>query len=166
MRSRSKNFKSILIVSRKAVLGAILLSAAPYALTDIGGPDSAEVWVSSHRVVSSTAMAPLQTVSRLAGNKAKKDNSEQAALWRTVRMRVTAYCPCRKCCGRHSDGITACGHKIRRGDTFVAADRKHSFGTEMIVPGYNNSKPVKFKPCRKKRGKRCGLCGCLRSKLS
>ncbi|UCG09528.1 MAG: 3D domain-containing protein [Desulfobacterales bacterium] len=57
-------------------------------------------------------------------------------------MRVTAYCPCRKCCGKHSDGITASGHKIRPWDSFVAADRKHSFGTIMVVPGYNNSKPV------------------------
>jgi 3D (Asp-Asp-Asp) domain-containing protein len=57
-------------------------------------------------------------------------------------MRVTAYCPCRKCCGKHSDDVTACGHKIRHGDTFVAADKMHSFGTEMIIPGYNNSEPV------------------------
>ncbi len=86
---------------------------------------------------------PSQTVSRLVGNEANNDSSEQAAFWRTVRMRVTAYCPCRRCCGRYSDGKTASGHKIKRGDTFVAADKRYSFGTEMIVPGYNNSKPVK-----------------------
>jgi 3D (Asp-Asp-Asp) domain-containing protein len=57
-------------------------------------------------------------------------------------MRVTAYCPCPKCCGKSSDGITANGHKITQGDTFVAADRMHSFGTQMIVPGYNDSQPV------------------------
>jgi 3D (Asp-Asp-Asp) domain-containing protein len=72
--------------------------------------------------------------------KIAKEPSEQ---WQTVRMRVTGYCACRKCCGRFADGITACGHKIRRGDAFVAADRKYSFGTEMIVPGYNNDKPIK-----------------------
>ncbi|OHB74644.1 MAG: hypothetical protein A2Z25_10405 [Planctomycetes bacterium RBG_16_55_9] len=60
----------------------------------------------------------------------------------TVQMRVTAYCPCAKCCGKYSDGITASGHKIADGDTFVAADKKYSFGTQMIVPGYNDSKPV------------------------
>lgn len=58
-------------------------------------------------------------------------------------MRVTAYCPCPICCGEYSDGITACGHKIQPGDTFVAADGRYSFGTEMLIPGYNNSQPVK-----------------------
>jgi 3D (Asp-Asp-Asp) domain-containing protein len=63
--------------------------------------------------------------------------------WVTIRMRVTAYCPCEKCCGKHSDGITASGHKIRPGDVFVAADRRFKMGTEMIIPGYNNGKVVK-----------------------
>jgi len=63
--------------------------------------------------------------------------------WQVVRMRVTAYCPCRKCCGEYADGITASGHKIQTGDAFVAADTSYPFGTEMIVPGYNNDQPVK-----------------------
>ena len=58
-------------------------------------------------------------------------------------MKVTGYCPCPKCCGQYSDGITATGHKIQPGDAFVAADKRYSFGTEMIIEGYNNGKPVK-----------------------
>lgn len=65
--------------------------------------------------------------------------------WRVVRMKVTAYCPCRKCCGRHADGLTACNHRIRPGDVFVAADKRYSFGTEMIIPGYNSNQPVTVK---------------------
>ena len=68
---------------------------------------------------------------------------EQASQWQTVRMRVTAYCACRKCCGKFADGITASGHKIRPGDTFAAADKRFSFGTEMVIAGYNNDKSVK-----------------------
>ena len=63
--------------------------------------------------------------------------------WKTIPMRVTGYCTCPKCCGRFSDGITASGHKVKAGDVFVAADKKYLFGTEMIIEGYNNSKPVK-----------------------
>jgi 3D (Asp-Asp-Asp) domain-containing protein len=62
--------------------------------------------------------------------------------WRTVHMRVSAYCPCRKCCGKHSDGVTASAHRIRGGDMFVAADNRYDFKTEFIIPGYNESKPV------------------------
>lgn len=71
------------------------------------------------------------------------DNSKQFGEWQTVQMRVTAYCPCPKCCGKYSDGKTACGHKIRPGDAFVAADKRYSFGTEMIIAGYQNGQPVK-----------------------
>ena len=69
----------------------------------------------------------------------KEDSGE----WLTVRMCVTAYCPCPKCCGRYSDGVTACGHKMHPGDSFVAADKKYPFGTEMIIPGYKSDQPVK-----------------------
>jgi len=72
-----------------------------------------------------------------------EQNPKQAEEWETVRMRVTAYCACEKCCGEYADGITACGHEIVPGDAFAAADRKYSFGTEMFVPGYNKGKPIK-----------------------
>ena len=71
-----------------------------------------------------------------------QSNAEQPGEWESIRMRITAYCPCPKCCGQYSDGITACGHEIQPGDTFVAADRRYPFGTEILIPGYSNSQPV------------------------
>ena len=73
------------------------------------------------------------------GNSEDEDSGE----WQTIRMRVTSYCPCRKCCGRYSNGVTASGHKIRPGDSFISADKKYPFGTEMIIAGYNSGQPVK-----------------------
>lgn len=72
-------------------------------------------------------------------------NSSQEQEWKVVRMRVTAYCTCPRCCGKFSDGLTANLHKVRQGDVFVAADKKHPFGTEMIIPGYNQERPVEVK---------------------
>ncbi len=72
-----------------------------------------------------------------------QSNAEQPGEWESIRMRITAYCPCPKCCGQYSDGITACGHEIQPGDTFVAADRRYPFGTEMLIPGYSNGRAVK-----------------------
>jgi 3D (Asp-Asp-Asp) domain-containing protein len=70
-------------------------------------------------------------------------DSEDPVQWQTVQMRVTAYCPCSKCCGSYSDGVTASGHKISQGDRFVAADKIYPFGTEMIIPGYKKGEAVK-----------------------
>jgi 3D (Asp-Asp-Asp) domain-containing protein len=72
-----------------------------------------------------------------------KQDGHSDVRMQVYEMRVTAYCPCEKCCGKNSNRKTASGHKIKRGDTFVAADKRYPFGTEFIVPGYNNSKPVK-----------------------
>ncbi len=62
--------------------------------------------------------------------------------WKEIKMEVTAYCACVKCCENFADGITACGHKIKQGDRFVAADKRYPFHTKMIIHGYNNNKPV------------------------
>lgn len=60
----------------------------------------------------------------------------------TRLMRVTAYCPCEKCCGQWADGFTANGHRIRPGDRFVAAPPEFAFGTLLTIPGYGTV-PVK-----------------------
>ena len=69
--------------------------------------------------------------------------------WDTILMNVSAYCPCEICCeGFASIPVssgkrkTASGHTIRVGDKFIASPRTYSFGTEMIVPGYNNDRVV------------------------
>ena len=58
---------------------------------------------------------------------------------RTAQIwRVTAYCPCEKCCGRFSDGITASGYKIRSGDQLVAAPKSIPFHTWIYIPRYSD----------------------------
>ena len=57
---------------------------------------------------------------------------------RMVKMLVTAYCPCTKCCGPNANGITANGNYVTYNDGhFVAADSSLPFGTKVIIPGYN-----------------------------
>ena len=131
MRSRSKNTGYIFLVDFKYILVAILLLVLLYTLTADGRFTSVKAGNESRRAMPDNT----EDSSQISG--------EKLSSWDVVEMRVTAYCWCKKCCGKHSDGITANGHRIRIGDTFVAADKKYSFGTEMIVPGYNNSQPVK-----------------------
>jgi 3D (Asp-Asp-Asp) domain-containing protein len=60
-----------------------------------------------------------------------------------LMMEVTAYCPCKKCCGSGASGITASGRNVRYNDgRFVAADSRFKFGSRMIIPGYHNDRPV------------------------
>ncbi len=58
------------------------------------------------------------------------------------KFTVSAYCACEICCGTGSPGITASGHTIEKGDRFVAADPEIPYGTMLVIPGYNQNKPV------------------------
>lgn len=60
------------------------------------------------------------------------------------RMLVTAYCPCRKCCGPNAQGLTASGKPVsHNGGRFVAADTSVlGFGTKLVIPGYADGAPV------------------------
>jgi 3D (Asp-Asp-Asp) domain-containing protein len=63
---------------------------------------------------------------------------------RTLRMTVTAYCACPKCCGRNARGITASGKPVtHNGGRFVAADpRLLKLGTKLQIPGYHGAAVV------------------------
>src|SRR5262245_37863217 len=63
---------------------------------------------------------------------------------KTITMEVTAYCPCKKCCGKNARGVTASGRKVDHNDgLFVAADTGvPPFNTQLVIPGYAQGKPV------------------------
>ncbi len=48
--------------------------------------------------------------------------------------KVTAYCPCSKCCGEYADKITASGYRLREGNKLCAAN--FDFCTVIRIPGY------------------------------
>ena len=56
---------------------------------------------------------------------------------------ITAYCPCRRCCGPNAHGVTASGKRVTaNGGRFIAADRRIPFGTLSRIPGYANGAAV------------------------
>ena len=63
---------------------------------------------------------------------------------RTLRMRVTAYSPDERSCGRHADGITSSGYSVEtNGGQMVAADaRWFRFGALISIPGYADGQVV------------------------
>lgn len=60
------------------------------------------------------------------------DEIQQSLTYKGV-YKITAYCPCKKCCGK-SDGITASGVKAIEGIT-VAMDKSIPFGTKIYIDG-------------------------------
>jgi 3D (Asp-Asp-Asp) domain-containing protein len=64
--------------------------------------------------------------------------------YRTLRMEVTAYCPCTKCCGENAQGITASGRDVSYNNSrFVAADTSVlPFHTKLVIPGYHSGATV------------------------
>ena len=57
---------------------------------------------------------------------------------RVMMFEVTAYCPCKKCCGPKAHGVTASGRHVSHNDSqFVAADTSVlPFHSKIVVPGY------------------------------
>lgn len=67
----------------------------------------------------------------------RKRSEEQKK--RYIKIKLTGYCPCPKCCGEwayKNPGITASGTKARFGT--VAAPKSIPFGTKMRIEGYGD----------------------------
>lgn len=132
-----QNFRSNFSLLYPAfALNVLLFGAIVYIISCIVWPHQ----IKAGRIISlSAAVTESENTITSAGSGAAGKTGQ----WQNITMRVTGYCACPKCCGSYSDGITASGHRIKPGDVFVAADKKYTFGTEMIIEGYNNSRPVK-----------------------
>lgn len=62
-----------------------------------------------------------------------KTAKEQPKTILLKNVKLTAYCPCEKCCGK-SDGITASGEKAVQGVT-AATDKSIPFGARLYIDG-------------------------------
>ncbi len=154
-KAKVKNISVLLNLTNLTVSICILILIVKIARTKAGSPitlsnatvvneqDSGVALLSEPKIikVEPKPSKPASTTDNPA--KTLTSDTERPTEWQEVRMRVTAYCPCPICCGQYSDGITACGHKIQPGDSFVAADKRYPFNTDMLIPGYSNSQPVK-----------------------
>lgn len=125
-----------------SLINLLLATAIAYNVLAIAGFSFACAGQKVSLLASST-IVPAADGSAVIRSASCQSNLTTGKSWQRVRMLVTAYCPCRKCCGNWADGKTASGHEILPGDCFVAADKTLAFDTEIIVPGYNENRPVK-----------------------
>ena len=60
---------------------------------------------------------------------------EQPEWPKVIRMLVTAYCPCEKCCGKFADGLTSTGKNAWQIDGVAADPRILPYNTKLVIPG-------------------------------
>lgn len=131
---------AVLLVAGMAVIPPISKVAAGGAFETGRGFPPPDV-----RHVSPAAEAKILTVDVPAGFQRAVPSREQSRSegGRRVRMLVSAYCPCPRCCGVHACGVTASGHSVFTNQgKFVAADPSIPFGTCISIPGYHRGEPV------------------------
>jgi 3D (Asp-Asp-Asp) domain-containing protein len=97
---------------------------------------------SSPLLLVSSVDVPVADAQELLHDDATPTPSSQPP--RVLKMEVTAYCPCRKCCGKNARGVTASGARVSHNDgLFVAADTTLlPFRTKLLIPGYASGKAV------------------------
>ena len=112
------------------IISAFLAGAIVYVVISIVGFSTAQA--GNKLTLLSATQTRENTLAGSQGNRTniynRNDTAEKDSItnpvedWQIVRMRVTGYCACSKCCGKWSDGITASGRPVtaNRG-RFVAA---------------------------------------------
>ncbi|MCP4833965.1 MAG: hypothetical protein GY895_04305 [Phycisphaera sp.] len=131
---------------RAAMVGSMILAAVAM----LGMPAAAG---SSLRAVAAAGVAAMLTSAPRPEARvrpsaplvsARHFNGRPIVPVRTLRMRVTAYSPDERSCGRHADGITASGYSVEtNGGHLVAADAKwFRFGSMISIPGYADGQVV------------------------
>lgn len=120
-----------------ALRGPLLTAVAAQEQLDIQPP----------RIIAQLPEKPVARPATLDTTTPAQPAATEQPSWprtRKMRMLVTAYCPCRKCCGRFADGKTASGKSVyTNGSMFVAADTKVvPMGMMLSVPGYHAGLPV------------------------
>lgn len=98
------------------VIGAYGRSAPDATTADFGGKNTTEAEI---------------TVDEYQPPKVEETTEPE---YTEITVTATAYCPCKKCCGK-TDGITATGTKATAGRTIAVDPNVIPYGTELIIDG-------------------------------
>ena len=82
-----------------------------------------------------TSVAEVETVcEKTHAERTETHEETHAAQYTEITVTATAYCPCKKCCGK-TDGITATGTHATAGRTIAVDPSVIPYGTEVIING-------------------------------
>ena len=52
------------------------------------------------------------------------------------KFKITAYCPCSKCCGQWADGVTSTGVTATEGRTIAVDPKVIPYGSKVMIAGH------------------------------
>lgn len=114
-----------------AVLGVVL--AVPFTLYAINNPTKPTKPTTINHVVRHEIVTIEETtVPKAIDTKMSEKSNDKKYLG---RFKVTAYCPCSKCCGKE-DGITATGTKVKQGRTIAVDPKIIPLGSKVEIDGH------------------------------
>lgn len=110
-------------------LGAII--AIPITIHAINNPSKPTTinHIVKHEIVTIEETEVPKTSDTKTSNKKTSDKKYLG------RFKITAYCPCSKCCGKE-DGITATGTKVKEGRTIAVDPKIIPLGSKVEIDGH------------------------------
>lgn len=134
---RSDRAKGLIVVGLLAIVGLLLISPRSLA-TERKADVKPRPLSPVGQIAGTPKLLHLATPAPLATPATVVPSPPQ------LQLLVTAYCPCKLCCGPKAHGVTASGQAVAyHGERFVAADtRLLPFGTRLRIPGYNGGAAV------------------------
>jgi len=143
---------SIRTVGRGLTLAVCLIMLVS-AASAFSGPESSPPRIRFVRQSPLQAQAPenqnakpvelMQDMSAPVTKRLAKSTPLTPGKMQIIMMEVTAYCPCKKCCGPSAAGLTASGRNVRYNNgRFAAADSRFKFGSRLLIPGYSSDNTV------------------------
>lgn len=90
---------------------------------------------SAHNIETAEFGAAVVSVKGTPPATVTEQPEEPAAEYDEITVTATAYCPCKKCCGK-TDGITSTGAKATAGRTIAVDPSIIPYGTEVIINGH------------------------------
>ena len=121
------------------VIGASL--AVPFTMYAINNPSKPVTYNHNHTVnvkheivTIEETIPPKASDTKTSDKVSKKTSNKKSDKKYLGRFKITAYCPCSKCCGK-ANGITASGTKVKEGRTIAVDPKIIPLGSKVELNG-------------------------------
>ena len=94
-----------------------------------------DVEIEKNKISEEIIKEPVNKIVQVRSNSETPSRTSSTDISSSNVYKVTAYCPCSRCCGSYANGITAMGTTAKAGRT-IAAPSNFAFGTKVRMNGH------------------------------